>query len=145
MRLILLDRRRINKLPPFTQWTLHANAVMTSPYGMTLNANASFQESSSPMIDAVPNQAYTLSVIFGGYVSFSIKPTMYIAFYDTAGALITTVDLLSASNGLQSVTTTSPGTTVSLKIVASCVGAGAFTFANDQLELGSVATPFEPQ
>ncbi|MDN3365433.1 hypothetical protein QU577_27090 [Priestia megaterium] len=49
-----------NLLPPFSEWNLHANAKVKSPYELELNSSANDQYSSY-ILDAFPNTAYVLN------------------------------------------------------------------------------------
>ncbi|EEL88963.1 TPA: BppU family phage baseplate upper protein [Bacillus nitratireducens] len=50
-----------NLFPPFTEWNLHANAKIMSPYEMELEANGSYQMSTVD-IKVIPNQDYYIAV-----------------------------------------------------------------------------------
>jgi hypothetical protein len=123
-----------NLLPPFSEWTLHANAKMISPYELELNATSTGQ-TSNVSIPVFPGQQYTFSCTKtnGGqhYVEWldSNKNTI-----GNTGATIT-----------QSYTVTVPVGVAYLKYMLRGNGAGTFSFSQPILTLGSTAKPFVPR
>jgi hypothetical protein len=128
-----------NLLPPFTEWALHANAVVTEPYKLTLNATAAFQ-SSSIDVPVIGGQTYTLSAgslgATNGYIDINWK--------DSSGANISNSARLNYPS--TSVAVTAPSNAVTAHVnIGNVSGTGTFTFTNPQLELGSTATSFVPR
>ncbi|MEJ9151067.1 hypothetical protein [Bacillus smithii] len=124
-----------NLLPPFTDsaWTLHANATVTSPYELTLNATAGSQISSVD-IPCKPNTQYTISVITNSD-RFGIFPV------DASG-----VEGSSLGNAIgTSLTFMTPSTAVKIRVKAYSTTSGTFTFSQPMLTLGSTAKPFVPR
>lgn len=119
-----------NLIPPFTEWVLHANAKAVESYKLQLDATAGSQ-TSKVSVPVIPNLQYTLS--FVGMPSLGIR----IDIYDGSNYLTTIGD------PSQQITFTPTQNTVELW--AKSTTAGIFTFTNPQLELSTVATPFEPQ
>jgi hypothetical protein len=123
-----------NLLPPFTDWTLNANATVNSsnPYEITLIATAGGQASSFEFY-CLPNQIYTLSL--GGTKATGLRLRL-----QEDG--VTKVNLTEA--GISQTYTT--GSTASkIKILADNTVAGTFTFTNPMLEQASSATAFAPK
>ncbi|WP_336774214.1 accessory Sec system protein Asp3 [Paenibacillus sp. MMO-58] len=127
-----------NLLPSFTEggWTFHANAAITEPYKLTLNSTGDYQ-ASFIRVPALPSTQYILNVVTTATAG-AVYPR--INFYDSNGTQIGNIQNGNYSNR----TFTTPAGTVSIEIVLSNTGVGTFTFTNMQLELGSVATPFQP-
>lgn len=125
---VYLSKPGKNMLPPFTEWTLHANAVVTEPYKLTLNATGVGQVCYVE-INVVPNVQYYLSVTHNARIGV----------YKTDGA--TAIAAYTDSQGL----TFNSGLETKVRVYLSNLSAGTFTFTNPQLELGSVATAFEPR
>lgn len=129
-----------NLIPPFTDpaWTLHANAKVKNDYDLELNATANNQWS-RVKIPVKPNTTYTFSYsnnLNGGQVKAQFfKDTTYLS------------NLYSGTTVSGSVTGTTPSDCnyINVEYTNNNVTTGIFTFTNSQLELGSVATPFEPQ
>ncbi|WP_134705087.1 hypothetical protein [Ammoniphilus sp. YIM 78166] len=128
----VVEKRGKNLLPPFTsgEWTLHANAKALEPYRLQLDATAGYQNSfiAIPVIDG---QTYRISATHNGelYVHKGVGVGGAVVGA-ISGGLTFTVD--SSYSGFVTLRATNPNT-------------GTFTFTNPQLELGTVATPFEPQ
>lgn len=116
---------KLNLLPPFTEWILHANAKVISPYELELNATIT-RQLSSYSFKVIPNQDYTLTMNHNG--SFDIWGSGKIL--DT-----TTVSQATFNSG----NNTSLGLTLWDK-----GGVGKFTFSQPMLTLGSIPEPFEP-
>jgi hypothetical protein len=127
-----------NLLPDFSQWTLHANAVMTGPYSLTLNATAAAQTSQINGTKVIAGSQYTFSANIVGYYG--------ITFHDVNGTQLSTTGWLNG-NGNVSTTVTAPTNAIEVRVLLSnnTNSSGTFTFTNPQLEIGSSATAFEPQ
>ncbi|MGG4011407.1 hypothetical protein [Bacillus smithii] len=131
-----------NLIPPFTDsaWTIHANASVTGPYSLALNATAQYQMN-SVSLNALPNQTYTFSVNQqnGAYY--------YGEEFDANGTKIgsTIFTTYNLSGSVTKTFTTSPNTKT-IKITATnSVATGTFTFSQPMLNLGSTAKPFVPR
>jgi hypothetical protein len=123
-----------NLLPPFTEWVMHANAVVTEPYKLTLNATANFQQSYST-VDVIPNTAYTVQC------TMTSGARIVLQWLDAAGSSISFTAALSSGQSV-----TSPSNAKQCRfLVDNGVLSGNVTFSNPQFELGSIATAFEPQ
>lgn len=128
-----------NLLPDFSKWTLHANAIVTEPYKLTLNATASVQ-SSSYIFNCLPNKDYTINLD----PSSSINSATQVDLLDINGNTVT--------NGIKTESYAHPytfnsGEGAKIRVFVfnkTTSSAGMYTFTNPQLELGSVATDFEP-
>ncbi|MFK7692849.1 C1q-like domain-containing protein [Paenibacillus sp. HJGM_3] len=119
-----------NLLPPFYEWKLHANAVVTEPYKLTLNATADFQ-SSTYRVPVMPSTTYTFSRSGTGSVNiWEFKSTGTNNGGSSAGSVYT-------------ITTKSD--TFFLEVELTNIGAGTSIFVSPQLELGSTSTAFEPR
>lgn len=116
-----------NLLPPFTQWTLHANASADEPYKLTFNPTAAAQNTVD--INVLPQTQYTLAVSHNARISVYGNQT--------------SADIVAVTAS-QSVTFNT-GINTSVKVSLRSMSAGTFTFSNPQLELGATATPFEPR
>ncbi|MDD9266045.1 hypothetical protein ACFPES_03265 [Paenibacillus sp. GCM10023248] len=127
-----------NLLPPFSDWTLHANAVVTSPYVLTLNSTGTWQQSYIE-VPVLPSTSYAFSCTLAG----SNAGHFYI-LYNSAGAQT----FSSSSSTASSITFTTQSDTAKIRIIvtsASGASTGAIIFTNPQLELGSAATAFAPK
>ena len=131
---IALFAEGANLLPPFTEWSLHANAKVISPYELELNATSTYQ-SNSVKINVVPNVNYSMKLELDGY--------MYYAFYDYDGVRIGSVVSLSDKVGTFSIT--APSNACFLDVGLSSRTTGKFTFKNPMLTLGSTSKPFVPR
>jgi hypothetical protein len=125
-----------NLLPPFTEWTLHANATVISPYELELVATGTYQNSITDYIKVLSSTAYTISFSANGG-EFRLRQ------YDKNQTLIKD----SAWTTTTSLTETTHANCkfVKLEVSNGNTTSGTFTFTNPQLELGSVATTFEAQ
>ncbi|STO12889.1 Uncharacterised protein [[Flavobacterium] thermophilum] len=123
-----------NLLPPFTEWTLHANAIVKSPYELELNATEGYQDS-YVLIPVIKNQTYTISQEGTGRI--------YIATYDRInGTLVSTK--VDTTNKTATFTITESNVSY-IKVVFSCTTSGTFSFINPMLTLGSQPKPFVPR
>ncbi|WP_054028138.1 hypothetical protein [Bacillus sp. FJAT-28004] len=111
---------------------IHAEAVITAPYKLTLTANAAWREI---YIDypVVPNTAYILYVVNNGVIALKTL--------DANKAQISSVGYSS----VQTFTKTTEANAAYIRVMFSNSTVGTFTFSDWQLELGNVATQFEPQ
>jgi hypothetical protein len=133
-----------NLLPPFTEWTLHANATVKSAYELEHSGNGTTMITFSPSILVSPNQSYTLS---GTVVGTSGANAYFdLLVYDANGLTVLDTSEIKPSGAL-SRTFTIPVNAVTAKAraVVESSATGLFTFTNPQLELGNTATPFEPK
>ena len=120
--------------------TLHANAKLTAPYELVLNATEKYQ-GSRIVVDVKPNTVYTISAEMTASTVSPDKGYFDIYAIDRSGNSTWLAELASFN---QSRKFTTPATCVSLRIAITSTTAGTFTFKNWQLELGDKATPFEP-
>ena len=122
-----------NLLPPFSEWNLHANATVKSPYELELNATGTIQKS-TVVINSVPNQTYTLST--SGHKEITVKSL------DDKGNL-NSVLVQSYENLPKSFTTDSNCFLMQIEAINSTTG--TFTFTQPILNLGTTAKPFVPK
>lgn len=125
-----------NLLPPFTEWTLHANARVVNPYELELKPTTTYQ-SSSYKVKVVPNTAYTLSVPFidGG--------TLFYEQYDINNVRLSTVGIGIVGNRTFTILPTCNYLLIAFS--SDTFATGTFTLKNPTLTLGSVAKPFVPR
>ncbi|MBY3623741.1 hypothetical protein HGO21_29955 [Acinetobacter sp. CUI P1] len=128
-------RRYGKNLLPSVPDTLHANAKMNGPYDMTLVATAGYQ-SSTMTVDVIAGQTYTLSS--GGRGRYQIHKK-------GSGTAENTAYSLDFTNGFVKTFTVDATYEGKMLIAFNSTAAGSFTFSNWQLELGSVATTFQPR
>jgi hypothetical protein len=126
-----------NLLPPFTDWTLHANAVATLPYTLTLTATGTFQFSDSPTIPVVVGQVYRVSHTL-------LAANSYCEVYES-DSLTTGFTLLNSQSAGTGFSVTPTKNYARVRYSNGSVSTGTFTFTNPQLELGSTATAFTPK
>ncbi|MFE4201175.1 hypothetical protein [Aneurinibacillus aneurinilyticus] len=125
-----------NLLPPFTEWALHANAKIVTPYKLMLEASGDEQWSTVD-IKVIPGQTYTLSMVRNGKVSIHdnapVKPiSLYTEQTNTNGTLTATF------------TATATGV-IRIHLFNANGTTGTFTFEKPMLNIGDTALPFEPQ
>ncbi|MEZ2659228.1 hypothetical protein ACBP89_14225, partial [Aneurinibacillus aneurinilyticus] len=125
-----------NLLPSFTEWALHANAKIVTPYKLMLEASGDEQWSTID-IKVIPGKTYTLSMVRNGKVSIHdndpVKPiSLYTEQTNTNGTLTTTF------------TATATGV-IRIHLFNANGTTGTFTFENPMLNIGNTALPFEPQ
>jgi hypothetical protein len=128
-----------NLLPPFTEWNLHANAVVTSPYELTLNASAGYQNSYVD-VSVTGGQTYTLKITgtaSTGYIA------SHIAWYaENSDQYISLTPTLMYSD--TPLVVTAPQNAVKARVYIRGTVEGLFTFKNIMFNVGSKALPFEP-
>ncbi|MDR6553844.1 hypothetical protein [Paenibacillus qinlingensis] len=124
-----------NQAPTFNEATLHANAVVSEPYKLTLSATANSQLNYID-IPAIVGQQYTFSITHNGKIALD-------PIDSSGGAMIGGTGWSTA----QSITFTAPNLAKSIRLYFSndTLGAGTFTFSNPMLNLGSTAKPFKPR
>jgi hypothetical protein len=119
-----------NLLPPFTEWNLHDNATVVSPYELRLDATGSYQ-ASHVIIDCLPNQKYT----FKADVQ---EGNIYIAYFDENGN--------RTAMGTNFTTITTPSNAVRLEYRWDNSNViSKRTLKNPMLTLGSEPRPFVPK
>lgn len=120
-----------NLLPPFNEWTLHANARVKSPYELELNATVANQMTDIT-IPCLPNQQY--------YFKGNGSEKYYIAVLDANKAWIADMFIDKTEQSF-----TTPSNAKYLKVTTRNSTSGTFTFTNPILNLGSTAKPFVPR
>jgi len=123
-----------NLFPPFTQWVVNAaNAKVLAPYVLQLVATAPYQYTDFEF-QCLPNTQYTFSLpnVANQFVN--------LVELDAAKNVITFVQGFSFPK-----TWTTRATTSIIRVQLGSNVAGTFTFVEPQMELGGVATQFEPQ
>lgn len=120
-----------NMLPPFTEWTLNAGDNIKGPYEVELTSGGAI-----PAIDTtfsvINGQKYTVSVSLPTNAFMQIRKTNGSAYVNVSGGA-----------GVRTATFTATEDAVIFRRYTT--QGGTFLFSNPQLELGSVATPFEPR
>jgi hypothetical protein len=124
-----------NLLPPFYEWTLHANAKVISPYELELNATAQGQRTNIE-IPVIPNQNYTISC--------ADIPNVESRFYVSPNSDGVTGALLWLST-YSKVVTFNSGNNSKLWIVFHNRDVSKHTIKNPMLTLGDKPKPFTPR
>lgn len=119
-----------NLLPPFSEWTLlHTNARVAQPYSIEQTSIAA-NELSYVTVDVVPNTEYRVSFTNVGM---------------DMGAYTESVVSLAGSNWFSSQFSFNSGNNSRIRIYARSRTIGSLSLSNPQLELGTVATSFQPR
>jgi hypothetical protein len=137
---VYIENKGRNLLPPFSEWTLHANAVVKESYELTIDATGVSQFCST-FVPCLPNVEYTLSITSSGggtksYLQFSENGIIPIP-EGVAGEI--------TNSGKASVISPSNAKYIRVRIDNGAATSGTFTFTNPMLNIGSEALPFEPQ
>ncbi|MEF3312603.1 phage tail protein [Paenibacillus sp. GYB004] len=122
-----------NLLPPFSEWTLHANTEITESYKMTLFATANLQVSDSPLIACYVGQNY--------FISANISPGAFILIIDKAK----TANILILDSTTPSGTFSATETGFYIRFVNKNGVTGPVSVTNPILNIGSTVLTFEPQ
>ncbi|MFC4600673.1 hypothetical protein [Cohnella hongkongensis] len=133
---VYIENKGKNLLPPFSEWTLNANAVTTDNYSFLLNSTGTSQ--SSPRdVDVVPGETYTFNLETNGQVS--------IYGLDDDGALIQPA--YKSTDSPLPFTLVVPEEVKRVRIypTSGSLGVGTFSFTNPMLNLGPESLLFEPQ
>lgn len=126
-----------NLLPPFSQWILHANAKVISPYELELNATGSGQTAEYD-VKVIVGQQYTLSV------EKNSTSARFIAYFKRSDG--TTISDTGSIYTRNNVTFVVPNGTDYVRVrVDSGTSTGTFTFKQPMLNVGSTAKPFVPR
>ncbi|WP_339246918.1 hypothetical protein NST58_06725 [Paenibacillus sp. FSL R10-2796] len=130
-------RRYGRNLLPSVPDSLHANAKMNGPYDMTLTAQGIYNTS---YIDfpVIPGQKYTFSmdtVDAGAYADGG--------FFGSDGQNIMQAFLPMTGGSIN--IGPAPANAIKIRVYLSNEINGVYRFKNWQLELGNVATPFQPR
>lgn len=127
-----------NLLPPFSEWTLNANATVTESYGLVLNATNTFQIS-MVRIPVVPGQKYTFST--GKSTGY-----YYLKWINSSGVQTSWNNGEAIPTGTSS---TAPVDAISVQVEAgNMYGTGAFYFRDPMFILGDASAlpfSFEPR
>jgi hypothetical protein len=121
-----------NLLPPFSEWTLHANAKVVSPYELELNATIAFQ-STIIEVNGLSNQPYVLTTTHNARLEISER--------DSNG---NETAINYTSTGTLSFTT-KPTTKILRIRMTNMTPTGKFTWSNPMLTLGNTPKPFVPR
>lgn len=121
-----------NLLPPFSEWTLHANATVKSPYELELVSNTVSSKVSSVIINAVESSNYVLSLTTNG--------KSYVRFLDGANNYIGTTKY-----GNNQILFTTPIGAKKIEVSVYCDVTGTFTFSQPMLNVGTTIRPFVPR
>ncbi len=118
-----------NLIKPFTQWDLHDNATIISPYELKLNADADNQHTLFET-QIVGGETYTLSG--DGYIQVVVLDKDK-----------NTIDNYNSTSMPKTIATTSDAKYLKLRATNGTKGSGTYTFTQPQLELGDTATTFQ--
>ncbi|QCR33121.1 hypothetical protein [Lysinibacillus sp. SGAir0095] len=122
-----------NLLPPFTEWTIHANAKVISPYELEHKPTATGQFN-DVTIKASPNTPYAFNIPSGQYG---------ISYFDNKGVEIS---FSGWKSGIFTFST--PSNTESIRVRLSYLSGDVgrtISFIQPILTLGSTAKPFVPR
>lgn len=129
-----------NLLPPFSDWTKHANVTINSEYTATLVSTGTNQ-GILIQVPALPSTQYKLqSTLTASTGVFNAQ--VHSLDVNNVATYLTEINTGTSS----SVTVTTRSDTVRLQVNCfNSSGIGTFTINNPQLELGSTATTFAPK
>ncbi|OBZ08039.1 phage tail protein [Bacillus sp. FJAT-26390] len=122
-----------NLLPPFTQWTIHANAKVLEPYKLELSATANYQYS-EVTIPVVPSTTYTLS---NSNSDVTLNTVKQIILRDAKGTYSRTVTGTFTTNATE--------VSATLQIGNGAVASGTFVFSEIMIEISGAKTQFQLQ
>lgn len=128
-----------NLIPPFTEWTLHANARVLSAYELQLVVADGGLRQSSVRINAIPGQKYT----FKGSLDNTVGKYIIRVFGEN-GTGIPGGPYHEISNGSVTFTTPANATQIDITIDNRSVN-GTFKFTEPILTLGDKPKPFVPR
>lgn len=128
-----------NLLPPFSEWTLHANSVTNEQYKFTHTPTAS-GEANYVNIPIIGGQTYTLKATLTASVGVA---AMFFDWYDASDVYISTSITYGASDVAFNITP--PSSATKGRLILQGTQAGTFTFTNPMLNIGSTALTFEQQ
>jgi hypothetical protein len=123
----------VENLLPDRPDTLHANANVTGPYALTLNATTAWQPS-GPTVSVLPNQQYTFNV------SGSTNAYFRLIFHDANGNVLSYVPEAFSCP----FTFTTPVDASSVFVDLNNSAPGIITYSNWQLTKGADFNPFVP-
>lgn len=125
-----------NLLPPFSEWTLHANAKVVGPYELELNATGNTQLSHVE-VSTLQNRQYTISL------APSVASILKVETFDIGNSR---VQYLLDATYTGAYTFTTASTVVKTRVTLyNNSGAGTYKFTNPMLTLGNTAKPFVPR
>lgn len=128
---VAVTKQGKNLLPPFTEWTLHANAKVIGPYELELNATGAWNTSKLEL-SLLKGQPYTLSLT-GHFIE--------VQSVNAQGAV---TSLVPYTRQTSRETFTVPNDSAFIRINLTSNAAGKFTFSQPMLSLGNASTAFEP-
>ncbi|TQK53835.1 hypothetical protein FB479_10848 [Brevibacillus sp. AG162] len=138
-----------NLLPPFLGWALDSDTTIIEPYKLKHDVSATgVYRLNQYRVKIAEGQTLTFSsdIMISNLAGSGIALELY--GYDKYGNYVAYVTSgFKASTGRYSVTYTPDSSIVEIvaRLTADTNTTGTFTFTNPQLEIGSVATQFEPQ
>ncbi|REK68008.1 MAG: hypothetical protein C6P35_03295 [Cohnella sp.] len=128
-----------NQIPPFTEWSLHANAQVVEPYKLRLNATAANQNSTVD-IPMTPNQQISVRA------TLTANSNVNVFSLNSAGTSTYLGNLTLA--GTSSKTFTTPADCVAVRLIYFSTASGTFEIENPMLVLGDASAlpaSFEPR
>ncbi|AKC02670.1 hypothetical protein CPT_Stills42 [Bacillus phage Stills] len=135
------QKNLIKPLTDTSMWTVAGAASIIDAYSFKLVALASYQGTPA-IVDVEPNTTYTFSFEWESD-AYSVTPN--IMSYTEALVYVAPVFNNSVTNKKWSITFTTAANVKKIKfLMQNSSNTGTFIFKNFQLELGSVATTFEP-
>jgi hypothetical protein len=122
-----------NLLPPFYEWTLHANATVKSPYEIELNATGAVQTTDF-YIPVIGGQTYALNIAHNGQL-----------FIDSTDGNKVQITRHVSTGTAQTYSVTTSTNAKYLRVILGNGTSGKFTFTNPMLTLGSTPKPHVPR
>ncbi|RKN85859.1 hypothetical protein [Paenibacillus ginsengarvi] len=131
---VYVENKGKNLLPPFSEWTsLQTTAVITSPYKLTLNKTADWQNSLTK-VPVVPGRTYMYSASHNALIAVNI--------FDSSGTMIA-----NAVGDSGSYTITAPINASHAEVFCSvdALPNGSYSWDMPMFCVSTTALPFEPQ
>lgn len=126
---VYIENKGKNLLPPFSEWTLHPDAVINEAYKLTFNATLN-EQINYIFLTLKPNTDYTVSANHNAKIGVYSNGSVPLAAYTSSQSI-------SFNSGTFS--------GVALYFSSASIGAGTYTLENPILNVGSDPLLFEPQ
>jgi hypothetical protein len=122
-----------NLLPPFYEWSLHANASVVSPYELELVKSSTGYNNSEVIVPCVGGKTYTIQGSFTGDLTF------WADILDGNG------NKIESFANKTSHTFVTGSNAKSIRVVVTSSTVGTHNLSQPMLTLGSVSRPFVPR
>lgn len=140
VRVTAISDGKKNLIPPFNEWNLHARAEVMEPYKLKLDNTEDLVRTTAVFINVIPGETYTIQVKETSEFRGNIRVG------DTGSLTATNIFYYEIGANNSFTRTFTPSTNrINIGLGNQPSESGPLLFEEIQLELGTIATAFEPK